>query len=743
MDAMDIDVDRPTKRQRLSSCLPESGCTLLSEPLPLPVLLLSLPNLLLHPPTHRNYARSVYLSILALQRCLLFPNLDPDVECKAWTGLAELAFRTGLSIEAMEHQAEKAATKALLLAQNHPSLRPYRVHLTLLSARISQHQNNFKFSQNTLRRLLGQTLSPQDPPHLIYTSHLGYIGSLCTPDGNGALVPTVKSLGAIQQLHEAGTMHGHLEIVKLASILRLRTLVQMGAFEQVREALDYAEQLLEFPSQDPTVLSERAKEFAQVNRESSGTAFMVYVLILGAVYYSHIGDVLSTDARTKVLHEMLDGSYLDLIKPHGVFQIPFPGSQALYVQTTHPRVIFALAFLISSVAKRDPVGRKPKRKVFAAEGLLFVERELKRELAFPPWISEEYVLEQLTRFKKIKADLLCEIIGVCVMRSEFGEAEKTLAELIAYARNEDLYNYYAARITLLQAQLSHALGHAERALQCYQVAAYLSRGREERSGKSTVRDDDGMEDQWIHAASRAGELWMRIGILKERIAEYPALTEEEYANSPFKVEENDLSGIAGEVLAVCDGLGGALSSIACVLRACLSAEFLNAKMYLREGLKIATSGGDNHLRALILSLIAAQYLSTSMEHAGQMLVTAEQLAAGLGAQPTKKDLSANTNPQEQKKLKRAGDGVGNAPLRLWLAQRMLELKKRVGDEDGARNLEILIAKLHAAVTKISQRASMFAPPPVKAGAATSTAAGGIDIQNSLPAFHFSVARLRG
>lgn len=46
---------------------------------------------------------------------------------------------------------------------------------------------------------------------------------------------------------------------------------------------------------------------------------------------------------------------------------------------TQPRVLMILAFLITSVAKRDPVGRKPKRKVFAMEGLMVVEKELKKE----------------------------------------------------------------------------------------------------------------------------------------------------------------------------------------------------------------------------------------------------------------------------------------------------------------------------------------------------------------------------
>ena len=40
-------------------------------------------------------------------------------------------------------------------------------------------------------------------------------------------------------------------------------------------------------------------------------------------------------------------------------------------RVTHPRIIFAMGVLVNSVAKRNPVpvGRKPKRKVLAAEAL--------------------------------------------------------------------------------------------------------------------------------------------------------------------------------------------------------------------------------------------------------------------------------------------------------------------------------------------------------------------------------------
>lgn len=43
--------------------------------------------------------------------------------------------------------------------------------------------------------------------------------------------------------------------------------------------------------------------------------------------------------------------------------------------TTHPRILYVLAFLLSAVAKRDPVGRKPRKGVFAKEGLGVLERE--------------------------------------------------------------------------------------------------------------------------------------------------------------------------------------------------------------------------------------------------------------------------------------------------------------------------------------------------------------------------------
>jgi len=118
---------------------------------------------------------------------------------------------------------------------------------------------------------------------------------------------------------------------------------------------------------------------------------------------------------------------------------------------------------------------------------------------------------------------------------------------------------------------------------------------------------------------------------------------------------------------------------------------------------------DNHLRPLVLSLIAAQYVHTSTEHAESMLGTAEQLAAGLGARPkiaSKAPSSANDTSKAdntKSKAKASTDGIGNAHLRLWIGERALELKRRSADEQGASKQVVVNDRLRDAVVRVQKR----------------------------------------
>lgn len=72
---------------------PKLYSTLALRPLPSAILLLALPGLLALPPTHPDFGFSLFLLLRSLRRCLAFPAIAPDIECHAWTSLAEVGMR--------------------------------------------------------------------------------------------------------------------------------------------------------------------------------------------------------------------------------------------------------------------------------------------------------------------------------------------------------------------------------------------------------------------------------------------------------------------------------------------------------------------------------------------------------------------------------------------------------------------------------------------------------------------------
>ena len=77
------------KRQRRDNSTPAAEDEL-RQPLPSTVLLLSMPKLLIQPPSHPQHELSLCLSILALRKCLKITNLSAVDECRCHTGIAEI-----------------------------------------------------------------------------------------------------------------------------------------------------------------------------------------------------------------------------------------------------------------------------------------------------------------------------------------------------------------------------------------------------------------------------------------------------------------------------------------------------------------------------------------------------------------------------------------------------------------------------------------------------------------------------
>ncbi|KAG6829043.1 hypothetical protein H0H92_005874 [Tricholoma furcatifolium] len=693
-------------------------------------LLLALPSLLTHPSNHRLYLQSLWLARHSLRRCLGLPSLEPVEECRAWTGIAELGLMwletgvSGFSVGEVEQAITKAAwclmaifgTMQLVISNRHPALRLYTPHLTILSARLAQrHQSNSKFAAHTLRRLLtsldGSTTTSASnvPPHISFNTHIELIHSLaCTaedenmrPESTGSSFG--KCLAAVQAMQiAASALDSNASenepnlVVLFTLVLKLQLLIRHGVWNSVSDALTEAEKAFDaYDARIHPVHKDPSSQGLSINETEANDpgptvcsvgsggqslspvpgTLRTHLLILGVLFHTYAGDAQAATERLRTLHALLDTGILESKSPKkdgslddDIIEIPFPipHTYPLRIRITPARILHAVAFLLSAVAKRDAVGRAPKKGVFAKAGL-----EL-RELMGPFGGTG-----QGRRLARIKADLFGEVIAINIMRSEFPAAQSTLDQLTAFVRSEDIFDAYAARITLQHAQLAHAQGNTERARRCYEVAACVA--KESRSGST---------DEWVLCAAKAGELWVRVGVLRLAAAQRDQC-DEEVLQSRCEREMFALRKEGTALAKECESRGAALHAVGELLRACLAEEFLVGKQHLRRALDLATSAQDNHLRALILALSASHYLHTARDHALTMLSACAQLAAGLGA------------VAKGEKAKTSAASMGNAPLGLWVGERVVELHRLAGDTALAERQESVNEKMRDALSQLA------------------------------------------
>ena len=109
---MSMDNPRPLKRQKVEHT-PSPDQLQVPPQLTPANLLLGLPSLLLHPPTHTNHERSLELSYHALKKCNTMTSLDRVVECRAATSLVEFGLHFGVAEDGNRGEMQEAITKGV------------------------------------------------------------------------------------------------------------------------------------------------------------------------------------------------------------------------------------------------------------------------------------------------------------------------------------------------------------------------------------------------------------------------------------------------------------------------------------------------------------------------------------------------------------------------------------------------------------------------------------------------------
>ncbi|KAG2116296.1 hypothetical protein BD769DRAFT_1485757 [Suillus cothurnatus] len=732
------------------------------RPLPPAILLLALPGLLALPPTHPDFGFSLFLSLRSLRQCLTLPALAPDIECHAWTSLAEVGMRvmeSGFCSQeggcdwavGIHTEVEKALSKGLLIAQKHPSLRPLRHHLTLLHARFAftfpSSSTSPKFARAILRRLIASFL-PSDPPSTIYNAHLTLITQMTTPPPSNNTanaspaplgVPALQAtLAAIDTLVTLARKNHHPRIIALAYIIRLRVLLRAGAWTQVGVALDTAEAVLglmfdkdgkvnndkdninamvnakpdddalprwnSITAHDVNALSreysrvritshqEPKSEEESTQSDPAHASLVIHTLLSGTIFFTFSGNIRAAEQRLVALHKIVDSGALEGFKD-GIVQIPLPPHPPLAVHTTHPLILLPLTFLVSATAKRDPVGRNPKRRLWA-EAAISILNTAREDIELPLWASLADRDEIIQRTIRITADLLSELVAISIQRSEFDAAEKHLDELLTLTHTHDLFHAYIARITLHAAHLAHALGDTERAGVCYRVA-------------KSVDDERNAGAGYIGAAACAGEALLRIGLCAQAQGDGEHLNiavNEDTSGDESDWLDTETHALARSAIQRCHGMGGTLEAVGKVVQAAVAGargEIVGAKSHLKSALSLSTLAGENHLRALLLAQVGAQYLHTAPAHAMETLAVCETLGAGMGAK--QKDVDGGKGKGKEKE--NGDDGpISNAPLRLWVGERFLEIFKRANKPHRVAKQEVYNAMYRGAVEEMRRRA---------------------------------------
>ena len=243
-------------------------------------LLLALPNIIIHPPTHKYHPLSLHLSLQALRRVSQLAEksvLEPETEVRAWCGLAEVGMRvlsgarefSGEWSLGVGREVEKALSKGLLIAQKHPSLRAYKRHLALLQSHVTSHSNP-KLARSLLTKHISSTLLT-DPPSTLYAAHLSLISSF---ESTGKVR---EALDAVENLIQAG--NGNKKIIMLASLIHLRIVFNAQLWELVADALTRAESVLGLSFLSP-------KSPQQEDREPFETCITLQVLHIGVIFHT-------------------------------------------------------------------------------------------------------------------------------------------------------------------------------------------------------------------------------------------------------------------------------------------------------------------------------------------------------------------------------------------------------------------------------------------------------------------------
>ncbi|VDB88573.1 unnamed protein product [Peniophora sp. CBMAI 1063] len=396
------------------------------SPLPPAELALALPGLLTRPPTHPQHAAGLSLSRAALHNLLSSPsNLSTEAQTHAWLQLAELSIQSLplLPLSSDEEEAttaeiDRALSKVLALAPKNENGRNMKTQAVLLQVQMAAGRGQAKFALKLLGRLMSG-FGEKDPPALVYSARLAKVqlhlsaprpapvaleedAPLRTPaaDKDPAMSELRAALDAIRDMRALADKsgEGHAHVALLCCVLRAGIVVTRGLWAEAESAVKDAEEALglTYPeSPKPGAL----RRTSTGNTAASGSS---------VPSTTTVNDKGKTKAKPETFVMFEDAFEATRRDGRGVSVEPFacvagrgrdecvsgwggrdstthrPTPLRPHKSSTRPlRPRLPRLSILSASAKRDPVGRKPKRATSAQAGLYNLDEKEGPASEFP------------------------------------------------------------------------------------------------------------------------------------------------------------------------------------------------------------------------------------------------------------------------------------------------------------------------------------------------------------------------
>ncbi|CAJ0912911.1 12818_t:CDS:10, partial [Entrophospora sp. SA101] len=397
----------------------------------------------------------------------------PLVELKTRFRLSQILFLFTENI----HEAENHLQKGIQIAQTQDDFRELKFKMIDLRCDIFKSNNNSNSAKNLLKSSAIEAMENNMPPWYYHfqlkRANLHY----SEKDFDGCM-------NVLRQVCSLADQRADVEMKACVLILIAQYAFTSQNYTLTQRSLDEL-QTVYFPSS--LIQSSQAyNRFPISNRH-----LYLHFSLLYITYHMHTGNMKLAAERLSEVHHILDSNSLNDINVDGStgettihispvsessLSLSYPNNNDKSSTTSQNlplkicwlsnSQIYALTFLISGICNRGDTATM-KSTMFLTEGLKIVEQRINSN---ENGLSLQEIIKSKKFYINLKAYMLQYLIDVYLLRSEFTEAEKTLAQLMNWSNIHNLWPQFHINIIIALGMINQFIGKPIIATEFYKAA---------------------------------------------------------------------------------------------------------------------------------------------------------------------------------------------------------------------------------------------------------------------------------